>query len=132
MIRIGATALPASVLVPPLLTLDTDANRTAPSAAEVEPAACDRPTDDTVTSIRGVPEITVNAVNGLDANRATWPGIPPPRLASAVPARAEMPDSPGSEEMPAGDPPGGFRIVCSGPASSTVAIGVAAAPASPG
>src|SRR5664279_1432391 len=120
--RIGATAPPASVLVPPADTLDSEPYSTAPSsweaAAPAVPAAPAASTDagigslDTVTVTRGVPVMTVRSPKGAESKCAVWPGRPPAKVDSAVDA---SPDNPGRLEMEPGEAPGGFTTDCGSP-----------------
>src|SRR6478609_2255131 len=116
--RIGTTAPPASVRVPPSDTLDNDPYSTTPSSGTAAPPAFSTVPGigswDTVTAMRGVPLITVSASNGAEENLAVWPGRPPANVDSAVDAR---PERPGRLEIDAGDAPGGFTTNCGSPVS---------------
>ena len=138
--RMGATAPPASVRVPPSDTLASERvqhraviggrwwtshdrrRRRCPGADGIGMA-------DTVTVIRGVPVTTVSSANGADSNRAVWPGSPPRKVDSAVEARL---DRPGSVEIPAGDAPGGFTTNCGSPVTATGVRGVLVPSVRPG
>ena len=57
--------------------------------------------------------------SGAVVNVADWPGTSSPRLDSAVLAR---PLTPGSDEMAAGVPPGGFTTGCWRPSRARVTV----------
>ena len=86
-------------------------------------------TADTWTVIRDVPVITANSFSGAEVNRATWPGRPPPKAARAV---AAVPDSPGNDEIAAGEPPGGLLTTWAPPVNGTCRTGVVDPAARPG
>ena len=128
--RMGATAPPASVRVPPSETFDSDPYSTAPSSAVLGVSwHRGRGIRDTVTVIRGVPVISVRSSNGWEANRAVCPGSPPTNVDSAVEA---SPDSPGRVEMEAGEPPGGLTTNCGSPVIGMATRLVLLSAASPG
>ena len=130
--RMGAASWCGSDARPPAPTSYSLTNATMSSAPE------------TRSRMVGAPVTRSGAPSGSESNTAVWPGMsnarpPRPPATEPIPGGPGSPDPPppppvsvprpGSAEIDAGEPPGGFVTVCGPPSSAMVRWPV---PPSPG